>query len=135
MKEKIKLLADLSSVLEDEEVLNTLNSKPNGERIVAIFKIALEKEIESIFNSKVEEVLNPVNQLLDRIKEASSQLDKLLNVRPALIASTTPVDSGLATLRPLNVPLAPTAAPGVAEPQVSQFREPPRRTGRQIDFE
>ena len=128
MKEKIKLLADLSSILEDEEVLSVLSTKSNGDRIVSIFKAALEREIDTIFNSKLDEILNPVNQLLDKIKEASTQVETLA----AKTSSIKQPEVPLVVSRNLNIQY-PTA-PEVAGEDVSQFREPVRQ-GRRIDFD
>lgn len=126
MREKIRLLKDMDAVLEDTEVLALLSSKPSGERIVSIFKEALEKEIKNIFNDKVEEIIDPVNQLLDRIKEATEQFTSKSIVTSANVSVVAPA----AVSKPLNIPLANPVSE-VTENQQPTFREPPaeRRLG------
>jgi hypothetical protein len=126
VREKIRLLKDMDAVLEDTEVLALLSSKPSGERIVSIFKEALEKEIKNIFNDKVEEIIDPVNQLLDRIKEATEQFTSKSIVTSANVSVVAPA----AVSKPLNIPLANPVSE-VTENQQPTFREPPaeRRLG------
>jgi hypothetical protein len=121
MKEKIKLLSNLNNVLEDEEVLKLLGSRPDGERIVAVFKSALEKEIENIFNKNLDEVINPVIDLIDKIKEVSVILDSLKT--KTITAPVQAVNATSAVSQPLPMPL-PQVSPvqGVTGSPVPVFQ-------------
>lgn len=78
MKEKIKLLSDLNSALEDTELFSALEARSNGALIASILKKGIESEIESIFANASDNTAQQaiVSSLLENLIKAESLAKK-----------------------------------------------------------
>lgn len=57
MFEKVKLMGDLAGAIQNDNVINTLKTLPNGERIYMIFVEAIEKELSNVMSGGQKEEL------------------------------------------------------------------------------
>jgi hypothetical protein len=120
MKEKIKLLTDLNSALEDTELFSTLEARSNGMLIASILKKGIESEIESIFtNASDPRIQQSVTSILESLIKAealaksTSLLLETQSVRPTVIqqAAQAPVKHSVPlTTEPVVTQLIPALA-------------------------
>lgn len=67
-KEKIKLLADLQSAIDNEELKELVEGLPSGEKIFQIFQAALNAELQQLLSGKTDGEAFKEQEFSDLIK-------------------------------------------------------------------
>jgi hypothetical protein len=78
IEDKIDLLGDLKSILNDPEILKIITAKSTGLKAVEIFKSAIGKEIEAIFTEDSAKLSDPVSNLVDKVKDCTINLERVV---------------------------------------------------------
>lgn len=73
--EKVKLMSALTSVVEDEQLVELLRSKPSGERIYEIFVNAVEREVSAIMNPDKKETPAEVVNLVNYTRQLQTAMN------------------------------------------------------------
>ena len=79
IEEKIDLLGDLKSILNDPEILKIITAKSTGLKAVEIFKSAISKEIEAIFTEDSAKLSDPVSDLVAKVKDCAANLERVVD--------------------------------------------------------
>lgn len=119
--EKVRLMGDLASALENKEVLEALRKLSSSEKIIQIFTAAMEREVEAIMGGGSTLDTLTVNNTVLSLREAEDKAIQLARFLSSV--------SGSPIIKALNIMYASLTG---EKPQMQQQRQQQPQQQQQI---